>query len=58
MKNATVTNVRMYDYPDLVDAYIDYAEHDDGTPFTDDELDRYNEENPDVVWELAIESTY
>ena len=27
------------DYPDFSDAYISYAEHEDGTPLTQEELD-------------------
>lgn len=39
MKNVEVMGVRNWDYPDFSDAFISYAEHDDGTPYTEDELD-------------------
>jgi hypothetical protein len=32
------------DYPDFCDAFICYAEHDDGEPLTDDELDLLNDD--------------
>ena len=38
-KNIEVENVDRRDYPDFTDAYAVYAEHADGTPFTDEELD-------------------
>lgn len=33
-------NVRGLDAPDFADAYASYAEYEDGTPLTDDELDQ------------------
>ncbi len=32
------------DYPDFCDAFICYAEHEDGEPLTDAELDLLNED--------------
>jgi len=32
------------DYPDFADAFICYAEHDDGEPLTDAELDLLNDD--------------
>ncbi|MHA2183144.1 MAG: hypothetical protein ACXAAH_17125 [Promethearchaeota archaeon] len=32
------------DYPDFVDAFITYAECENGHPLTDDELDNLNED--------------
>ena len=43
MKNIEIDNINMNDYPDFVDAYIIYAEDDNGTPLTDTELDQLNE---------------
>jgi hypothetical protein len=40
------------DYPDFVDAYITYAEYEDGTPLTDEELVQFQEENYEIVGEL------
>ena len=43
MKNIEIDNINMKDYPDFVDAYIIYAEDDNGTPLTDIELDQLND---------------
>ena len=43
MKNIEIDNINMNDYPDFVDAYIIYAEDDNGTPLTDTELDQLND---------------
>ena len=40
------------DYPDFVDAYITYAEFEDGTPLTEEELMKLEEENYGIVGEL------
>ena len=53
MQNITVENVDTKDYPDFSDAFISYAEHEDGTPYTDAELDAISSE---VVSEAAHES--
>jgi hypothetical protein len=50
--NVAVEDVKTWDYPDFCDAYISYAEHEDGTPYNDDELDKLNEDK-DFVWESA-----
>jgi hypothetical protein len=51
--NVEVEDVDPKDYPDFCDAYISYAEHEDGTPFTDEELIKLNEDG-DLVWEAAM----
>ena len=38
--NVQVDGVDTKDYPDFVDAYISYAEYEDGTELTEDELER------------------
>jgi hypothetical protein len=40
------------DYPDFVDAYITYAEYEDGTPLTEEELIKLEEENYGLTNEL------
>jgi hypothetical protein len=42
----------MEDFPDFVDAYITYAEYEDGTPLTEEELYQFEEENYGIVGEL------
>lgn len=43
------------DYPDYCDAYICYAEHIDGSPLSEDELDKLNEDTC-LINELVFES--
>tara|TARA_R110000868_G_scaffold119343_1_gene316147 strand:- start:118 stop:1140 length:1023 start_codon:yes stop_codon:yes gene_type:complete len=46
------------DRPDFADAYISYAEYEDGTPLTDGELEELTSEMPDLVNQLANDSLY
>lgn len=55
LQNIEVDGVDTKDYPDLCDAYISYAEHSDGTPLSDEELEALNEDG-DFVHEQAHES--
>lgn len=48
-----VDGIHAWDYPDFCDAYICYAEYEDGTPLTEDELDALHDANSDLVHELA-----
>ena len=43
------------DYPDFVDAYITYAEFEYGTPLTEEELIKIEEENYGIVGELIFD---
>jgi len=43
------------DYPDFVDAYITYAEYEDGTPLTEDELMKLEDENYGLTGELIFD---
>ena len=56
VKNFEVEDVHAWDYPDFCDAYISYAEWEDGTPLTDEELEEFCDANKDVVYELAYNS--
>ena len=44
------------DYPDFVDSFAAYAEWTNGKELTDSELDDFNDEFPDYVQELAMET--
>ena len=44
------------DYPDFSDAYFSNGCYEDGTPLTDDELERLNDLAADVLWEMAYDS--
>lgn len=45
------------DAPDFVDAYISYAEYEDGTELTDLELDALNEDSS-FVYDCVINKIY
>lgn len=50
--NVKVDGIDHTDYPDFVDAFICYAEHEDGTPLSDEELEGIDE---DLVYEYVLE---
>jgi len=52
IRSIDIDGIDTEDYPDFVDAYITYAEYEDGTPLTDEELVQFQEENYDIVGEL------
>ena len=56
MKNIKLENVVMNDYPDFCDAFISYAEHENGNPLTEEELEKVNEVEGNLIHELAHES--
>jgi len=53
-----VDGVESKDYPDFSDAYFSYACYEDGTPLTEDELNKLTDLASDVLWELAYESLH
>ena len=55
IKNVEVDGVDGDDYPDFSDAFFSYAEYEDGTPLTDDELEQLGEEFGDQINLLAAE---
>lgn len=58
VKSIQIDGVDVRDRPDFSDAYISYAEFEDGTALTDTELDTLTDNNADLVNELAHESLY
>jgi len=53
VKNAEVDGVDTSDYPDFCDAFFSYAEYEDGTPLSDDELELLGEEFGEMINQLA-----
>lgn len=55
-----IDGIDMRDAPDFVDAYISYAEWEDGTELTDDELEMLNDasEYQTLAQEKAFEKAY
>lgn len=56
LNSITIDGINSKDYPDFVDAYIDYAEWNDGLNLSDVELDELNNEYPELAQERAFES--
>ena len=55
--NIQVDGVDKHDSPDFADAFIASAEHEDGTPLTDSELDALNKDLG-LVHEAALDSIH
>lgn len=55
VKHVEIDGVDSTDYPDFCDAYFSYAEFEDNTPLTDDQLEQLTDANGDVVNEMAYE---
>ena len=53
LRNVSVSGINMDDYPDLVDAYICYAEDSNGKPLTDEQLETLTNNNQEFVQEMA-----
>ena len=51
--NVEIEDIDTRDYPDFCDAFVSYAEHEDGTPFTDEELYDLNVNHGDIVHQLV-----
>lgn len=58
VKSLEIDGVDRGDYPDFCDAYFSYAEFEDGTPLTDEQLEELGDENPDAINMLANDSYY
>jgi len=54
----SVEGVHAWDYPDFCDAHFVGATFEDGTPLTDEEMEKLNENYSDVLWEMAYESLH
>ena len=56
--NVEVDGVDTRDYPDYCDAYFSYAEYEDGTKLTDEELDELTYNNPEDVHAMAWDAAH
>lgn len=54
LENVEFSGIDHADYPDYADAYIISADHADGTPYTEDELDALNDDS-DLVYDLLMD---
>ena len=57
IENIDVDGIDYADYPDFCDAFICYAEWDDGTELTDEELNTLNEDR-ELVYEEVIKRVF
>jgi len=55
IRSIEIEDIDTSDYPDFTDAYITYAEYKDGTPLTEEELIKFEEENYGIVGELILD---
>ena len=53
-----VDGVDPRDFPDFSDAYFSYACYEDGTPLTEQELDKLADQNGDILYEKAFDSLH
>jgi hypothetical protein len=53
-----VDGVDTRDYPDFVDAYATYAEFEDGTPLSDQELELLQDKHGDIVYQAVQDSLF
>ena len=56
LENVVMADVQMFDFPDFVDAYVEYAEI-NGIELTDAQYDEVNE-NYEFLQQSAYESLY
>jgi hypothetical protein len=50
-RTAEFEDIDPKDHPDYTDAYVSYVEYEDGTPLTDEELDKLMEDHQDDVYD-------
>ena len=55
MINVELDGIDTSDYPDFTDAFISYAEHDCGRPYTEQEL---SDIDSSIVYELVINEVF
>ena len=56
IKSLELDGIDSTDYPDFCDSYFSYAEYEDGTKLTNEELEIITDKYADVINELAHES--
>ena len=51
-----IEDVKSWDYPDFCDAYISYAEDENGNEMTEDQIQEWTENNEEEFYEMVLES--
>jgi hypothetical protein len=57
LKSIELEDINTNDYPDFVDAFISYAQYNDGTELTDQELDELNNDSS-FVYDQVINKVF
>lgn len=56
LKSVEIENIKSWDFPDFVDAFVGYAEH-NGQPLSQSDLDAVNEDSC-LKYELILGAIY
>ena len=51
-----IEDVKSWDYPDFCDAYISYAEDENGNEMTEEQIQEWTENNEEEFYEMVLES--
>ncbi len=49
-------DVKSWDYPDFCDAFISYAEDENGNEMTEEQIEEWTENNEEEFYEMVLES--
>jgi len=55
VQSIQIEDVDYKDYPKFCDAFISFAEYEDGTELTDEELEEYTDSNLELINELIFD---
>jgi hypothetical protein len=50
-----IDDVKGYDYPDFCDAFVSYAEYEDGTEVSEEDIIIWSEQNEETFSEMCLE---
>lgn len=54
--NYEIEDVKSWDYPDFCDAFISYAEDENGNEMTEQQIQEWTENNEEEFYEMVLES--
>ena len=56
IKNYEIDNIQIKDYPKFCDAFLSYAEDENGKELTDCELEKWQDDNPEKFNQMVLEA--
>jgi len=56
IQNYEISDIKLEDYPKFCDAFLSYAEDENGKELTDYELEKWQEDNYEKFSEMILES--